>query len=160
MLWVCYVLAISPTLDLKKEAKNLEKKALQNQKIRREIDALTLQKKQYEQVLKTYPVQKLNSLQNILLETIHTYGKNHGLKIVSFHEPHSFVSQSTLFTTYAFEIKGSYVAMVKLIHHLEQKRLFGKVFSCHIEKKKNYRTNKSFLVGKLYIQHAQRTKNS
>ena len=159
-LWVCYILAISPTLALKKEAKFLEKNHLQNQETLLELNRLILQKKQYEQILKTYPVYKTSSLQNNLLETIHTFGKKQQLKIVSFHQPHSAVFKNTLFTTYSFEVKGSYQSMVKLIQHLEEKRLFGTVFSCRFEKKKNYRTNKSFLVCTLFLQHAEQTEIS
>ena len=58
-LWVCYILAISPTLALKKEAKFLEKKHLQNQETLLELNRFDTSKK----TIRTNP-QDLPCIQN------------------------------------------------------------------------------------------------
>lgn len=151
-LWVCFVLAITPTLELKSQVDVLKKKHFENQQILSNLNSLLLQKKQYDQLLEKHHLSSRTSLQNNLLEVINQFGKENKLSIISFNKPHSFNNKNTRFKTYSFKVRGSYSSILKLIHSLEQKYSFGKISSCSFEKKKNYRTYRSYLDCEIFIQ--------
>ena len=128
-LWVCYAIAISPTIKLKTEVDALKKRHLENEQTLNNLNLLLFQKKQYDQLLDKYNLNSETSLQNNLLEVLNKFGKESKVTIVSFNQPHTFKSKNTKFKTYSFKLKGNFTSILKIIHQLEQEYSFGKITS-------------------------------
>jgi hypothetical protein len=156
LMLLCYSMAIEPTLDLINETKVLNKEKRTNEQGLDQLQYLSQQNKQLKEVLETYSIHNGASVQNNLLEIVNIFGKENNLNIVSFDEPHSFTEQESLLNTYAFQVRGSYTSILKLMYVIEQQYKFGKLVSCSFEKKKNYRTYKSYLDCTIYIQRVER----
>lgn len=151
-LWVCYELALAPTFLLKQENTRLELKQQQYQNTLATITNLKAQNSAYDTLLNTYKISSDISLQSNLLEIVNTYCINNRLTIISFDKAHRFEENKNLLNTYSFKVRGSYTSILKLIYNLEQKNKFGKVSSVFFEKKKNYRTYRSYLNCEVYLQ--------
>ncbi len=144
ILIFCYKLAISNTLVLKKEYKDLKQEALLLKNTPKQLSLLKQKQTYYDSLLNKYQIEG-GSIQNNLLKTINTFCSNNNLKVVGFLEPHISKTNDLTIKTYRFTIEGDYNAILKLIHHLEQQTKFGEIINLHFEKKKNFRTGKHYL---------------
>lgn len=151
VLFLCYLLAFSKTFSLKKEYNHLKKEELLFKNTPKQLSLLMQKQKYYDSLLNKYQVNG-GSIQNNLLKTINTIAGNTNLKVVRFLEPHSFESNDLIVKTYQFTVEGDYNNILKLIYHLEQKTKFGEIVNFNFEKKKNYRTNKSYLQASILLK--------
>lgn len=150
-LYLCYYLAISNTLVLKKEYNDLKKEELLFKNTPKQLSLLKQKEKHYDSILNKYQIQD-GSIQNNLLKTINITANLNSLKLVSFLEPHISNTNDLTIKTYQFIIEGSYNSILKLIHHLEQKTKFGEIINLHFEKKKNFRTGKHYLQASVLLK--------
>lgn len=144
LLFVCYQMAISKTVDLVQESKSLEIQELLFKNTPKELSILKQKQKYYDSLFNKYQLNG-SSIQNNLLKTINASAEENNIKIVSFLEPHIELKNKLTIKTYQFVIEGHYNDMIQLIYQLEQKSKFGEIINLHFEKKKNFRTGKSFL---------------
>ncbi|MCF2875145.1 MULTISPECIES: hypothetical protein [unclassified Tenacibaculum] len=150
-LFIVYKLAIKNTLELKSEYSELlkEKQLLDNATA--EINYLNKKKRHLDAFLKENKISVNSSFQQILLQKITQFSLEDKVEIKAFNKPHIQKNNSTVLETYSFEIKGSYMKILKLINYIEKSNL-GELFSVSFEKKKNYRTRKEFLTAKIYLR--------
>lgn len=94
--------------------------------------------------------------QELLLTLISGYCKKNGLTLNEFPEPHHFQQKNLVIETYPVVIKGSFVPMLKLLHHIELNKSYGRVVSARFVKKKDNETQKMHLFMTLYIQHVKK----
>lgn len=144
LIVLCYQLAISKTITLKKEFNTLKQQEILFKNTPKQISLLKQKQKYYDSLLNKYQI-KGSSLQNNLLKTINAYAGANNIKVVSFLEPHSIRKDELKINTYQFTFEGNYNNILKLIHKLEQDTKFGEIINLHFEKKKNFRTGKHFL---------------
>ncbi|WP_298507507.1 hypothetical protein [uncultured Kordia sp.] len=151
LLFLCYKFAIANTFTLKSE----HSKLIQEQKIfentPKQIALLKKKEQYYDSLLTKYKIGG-TSLQNNLLNVVTSFSKAHNLKVIDFLEPHVYAEQSLTINTYSFTVEGHFNNILQLIYTLEQRTKYGEVISVWYEKKKNYRTGKSYLQAKIVLQ--------
>lgn len=151
LLFVCYKMAISKTVDLVNESKSLEIQELLFKNTPKELSILKQKQKYYDSLFNKYQLNG-SSIQNNLLKTINTSAEENKIKIVSFLEPHIELKNELTIKTYQFVIEGHYNDMLQLVFQLEQKSKFGEIINLHFEKKMNFRTGKSFLEASVLLK--------
>lgn len=152
ILIVCYQLAISKTISVKKEYNALKQESLLFKDTSKQVSLLKQKQDYYNGILAKYQLDG-SSIQNNLLKTINTFAEQNDLKVVSFLEPHVINKNDMKINTYQFTLEGDYNPIIKLIHSLEQDTKFGEIINLHFEKKTNFR------IGKDYLQAAILLKN-
>ncbi|MFK7750499.1 MAG: hypothetical protein AB8B65_19060 [Kordia sp.] len=148
---MCYKFAIANTFALKSEHTKLVKEQKIFQNTPKQIALLKKKEQYYDSLLTKYKIGG-TSLQNNLLNTVTSFSKKHDLKVVDFLEPHVFSEKSLIINTYSFTVEGHFNNILQLIYTLEQRTKYGEVISVSYEKKKNYRTGKSYLQAKVVLQ--------
>jgi hypothetical protein len=151
VLWLCYQLAFSKTLEQKAQYQQLQQQELVSQNAPKQLALYKQQEQYYDSLLTKYQIDG-PSLQNNLLKAINSYADTNHLKVISFLEPHRFKTNNLMVNTYEFTIEGTYNNITGLIYQLEQKTKFGEVAHLHFEKKKNYRTGKQYLQARVLLR--------
>ncbi len=151
-LFICYQLAFSKTLELKKQKEKLLQEEAIFKNIPKQFSLLKQKEHYYDSILTKYQL-KESSLQNNLLKTLNQYAEENNLDITSFIEPHQYEQDNLITKSYSFTIEGDYNSIVKLIHHLEQKTRFGEIINLHLEKKKNFKKNSTYLQAEVLIRN-------
>ncbi|WP_034045103.1 hypothetical protein [Wocania ichthyoenteri] len=151
ILTLCYQLAISKTIALKKDYNSLIQEEELFKNTPKQLSLLMQKQKYYNSLLSKYQI-KGGSIQNNLLKTVNTYADSNKLRVVSFLEPHISISHDLTIKTYQFTIEGNYNSILKLIHLLEQQTKFGEIINLHFEKKKNFKTNTYYLQAYILLK--------
>lgn len=148
---LCYNLAFSKTLQLKKGYDELTEEEGFYKDAQKNLSILKQKERHYDSLLTKH---KLNggSIQNTLLKTINAFADENNLKVVSFLKPHIITSQDLIIKSYQFSLEGDYNAMINLIYKLEQETKFGEIINVHFEKKKNFRTGKDYLQAQVILK--------
>ena len=149
---LAYKLSISKTFALQKDYKTLSHEAIISKNIPSQLAVLKQKEVYYDSLLTKYQINGI-SLQNSILKTINSYADKNNIKVVSFVEPHSIQQNDLMVKTYQFTLEGDYNSIVKLIYHIEQKTKFGEIINLHFEKKKNHRTQKSYLHASVLLKN-------
>ncbi|WP_299363521.1 hypothetical protein [Winogradskyella sp.] len=150
-LYTCYQLAIGKTLEQKSQYNTLSKEVLLSKNAPKQLSMLRQKEVYYDSLLTKYQLDG-SSIQNNLLKVINSYAENNNLKVVSFLEPHSITKNDLTVKTYDFTLQGQYNAINQLIYQLEQNTKFGEIVNLHFEKKKNFRTGKSYLQARVLLK--------
>jgi len=153
VLFIAYQYGFSKTFRISKEVTKLENQKQAYQSAPAQLAALANKEKQLNEILQKNNVEG-NSLQNNILKTLNTLSTSSGFTIVAFEEPHTFVdktSQKTT-TTYNFKLQGDYKSLLHVIYSLEQKYSFGNVIQLDFQKKKYFRTRKTYLQCNVLLQ--------
>lgn len=149
---LCYQLAISKTVALKKEFKTLKHQEFLFKNTPKQISLLKQKQKYYNGLLDKYQIHG-SSLQNNLLKTINAFADSTNIKISTFLKPHVIYNNELKVNTYQFTLEGNYNAILKLIHQLEQNTKFGEIINLHFEKKKNFRSGKYYLQAHILLKN-------
>ena len=151
MALLCYRFSIRNTLEIRSRYMELSQASHQLQDTPRWYTELKLKEHYYDSL-----IQGMNlgdtSLQNNLLQVLNRESQKNDLKIVDFSPPHIFTGETNSLYTYSFGLDGGYRGMIKTLYSLEQKGNFGEIVHAGFEKKKNYRTNRDYLVVNVLIQ--------
>lgn len=151
ILFICYQMAISRTLEQKQQYSKLSKEELLSKNAPKQLSLLKVKEKHYDSLLTKYQLDE-SSIQNNLLKVITKFAEINDLKIVSFFEPHVITKNDLTISTYMFSVEGNYNNINQLIYLLEQQTKFGEIINLHFEKKKNYRTGKFYLQAKVLLK--------
>ncbi len=151
VLFLSFKLAISKTINLKKEYHTLKHEELLLKNTPKQLSLLKQKQKYYDSILNKYQI-KGSSIQNNLLKAINALANSNELKVVHFLEPHITKNNDLSIKTYQFTIEGDYNNILKLIYHLEQQTKFGEVINLSFEKKKNFRTRKYYLQAHILLK--------
>jgi hypothetical protein len=150
-LVLCHKLAFSKTLDYKRQYAELSQQEQLFANTPHQLSVLKQKQRYFDSILSAYQL-KGSSLQNGLLSTINTFANDNGLKVIGFLEPHTFMDNDLTVKTYQITLEGDYNAMLDLIFRLEQRTKFGEIINLHFEKKKDFRTGKSFLQAHILLR--------
>ncbi len=153
MLFFAYRFGFSKTFAISSEVTKLENQKQAYHSASAQLAALTNKEKQLDEILQKNNVEG-SSLQNNILKTLNTLSNESGFTIVTFEEPHIFTDEATqkTTTTYNFTIQGDYKSLINVVYSLEQKYSFGNVILVDFEKKKNFRTRKTYLQCNVLLQ--------
>lgn len=150
-LIVCYFLAISTTLDHRKEYIKLANEEATIANLHKELFYIKSKQKYFDSILSTYEINNF-SMHNSLLETINNIAKKKNLKIYKFNEPHIYEQDKIVVKTYCFSLEGAYNDLIKMIHFLEQNANYGEIIHLNFEKKKNFKSGKFYLRLNVMLQ--------
>ncbi|MEM8927831.1 MAG: hypothetical protein AAGC45_06475 [Bacteroidota bacterium] len=104
-------------------------------------------------------LQQLNmedsTVQSTLLKFLNQQGELNAIKVIAFNAPHSFKEGNKTIETYIFDLEGNYTDLLKTINALENSGSFGAVVHLQIEKLKNYRSNKTYLQARVFLEQTK-----
>lgn len=154
VIFLCYQLAISNTLQLKNEYKNLQVEQAMLENAPEKLALLVKKQVHYDSILN-----KMNlgntSIENNLLRVINIEAEKNKLKLIDFNDPHTLALNGNQLNTFDFVLEGGFTGLLKTIYTLEQESNFGEVVHLHFEKKKNYRSNKNYLEARVFVQNIE-----
>lgn len=150
-LLFCYKLAISKTINLKKDYADLIFQETLFKNAPRELSVLQQKRDYYDSILQKNQLGN-GSIQKSLLKTINNISDSTDIQILEFSEPHTIIKNDLRINTYQFTLEGDYFSLINLIFKLEQGTKFGEISHLHFEKKLNYRTGKYYLTAKVLIR--------
>lgn len=150
-LLLCYNLAVSETIQLKKEFNRLKKEKELYSNLPIQLSHLNLKQKHYDSILASNQL-KGSSIQNSLLRTVNSIAKKNDIIVTSFMEPHRITKNDLSVITYNFTLEGDYNAILKLVHILEMESKFGEIINLHFEKKKNFRSGRNYLQATVLLK--------
>jgi len=150
-LFICYKLAITKTIIQKQEYNKLKKQQILFKNAPQQLSLLKSKEVYFDSILNKHQLSG-SSIQNNLLKTINIFATANSIKVVSFLEPHVTIKEDLTIKTHQFILEGKYNDINQLIHQLEQKTKFGEVINLQFEKKKNYRTGKSYLQASILLK--------
>lgn len=150
-VYICYQLAISKTLDQKAQHDRLSKEVMLSKNAPKQLLLLNKKAVYYDSILSKHHLAG-TSIQNNLLKFINSNAEAHNLKVVSFLEPHVINQNELVIKTYDFTVEGDYNNINQLIYQLEQRTKYGEIINLHFEKKKNFRTGKSYLQARVLLK--------
>ncbi|MHA7057060.1 hypothetical protein ACWGOQ_0007565 [Aquimarina sp. M1] len=153
VLYVAYQFGFAKTFAIHNKMVALQSQKEAYQSAPAQLAALTNKERQLDEILKKNNVEG-NSLQNSILKVLNTLSGDSKYKIITFEEPHTYYDETSkeTTTTYNFTLQGDYKSLIQVVYALEQKYSFGNVIHVNFEKKKNFRTGKSFLQCSLLLQ--------
>lgn len=151
MCFLIYNFSIKKTAQVRKQYLELinEKAILDN--ATQKGNYLVQKNKYLDSLLSSNNLSLSNTFQQILFQKITQFSEDKELDIIEFNEPHVLKQKSTNTETYSFELKGDFNNILKLINHIERHQL-GELISVNYQKKKNYRTNRSYLTAKIFLR--------
>lgn len=148
---LCFNLAISNTIELKREYEKLSKEVLFFNNVSEELALLNQKKKYSDSILLEMNLEN-TSMENNLLRIINIEAIKNNLDVIDFNNPHIFIDKSGEIDTHIFTLQGSFSSIIKSIYQLEQHGNFGEINHIDFIKKKNYKTNKDYLIATIFIQ--------
>jgi hypothetical protein len=95
------------------------------------------------------------SIQNNLIRIINQEAKKNKVKVMDFNQPHLFQIGETNEYTYSFDLSGNFVDILKVANEIELKGNFGEIIHFNFEKKKDYKTSKSYLTTTILMQQVK-----
>ncbi|WP_420603234.1 hypothetical protein [Flagellimonas sp.] len=151
---LCYKLAVSKTLALRKEYQRLSQEEQLFRAVPQQLSLLSKKENHLDSLLQHLNLNN-TSLENDLLRTVNREVEKNDLKVIDFNPPHVSEINGTLTNTYNFTIRGPFTSLIKLIHTLEQQSSFGQIAHVDFRKQKNYRTRKNYLEATIFIQRLE-----
>lgn len=153
LLLIAYQYAFSKTFATYNQVKKLRDQKELYDSAPAQLAALANKEKQLNDILQKNNVEG-NSMQNNILKSLNSLSNESKFKIIAFEEPHIFLdetnNQKTI--TYNFTLQGDYQSLINTLYRLEQKYSYGNVVQVRFEKKKNFRTNATFLDCSILLQ--------
>lgn len=151
MLFLSYQLALKKTLLVYKNySENLAKKE-QVSNVPKQLAMLTQKERAIDEQLKKLNVEE-SSLQSNLLKTLNRESELNNVKIIDFNAPHHFKNERKEIETFIFDLEGSYIDVLKTINSIENNGSLGSITHFKMEKLKNYRTKKTYLQAKVFLE--------
>lgn len=156
LFWLSYRFSFSKAVNTKNKYHQLKLDEALFKNIPDKIFKLNQENVYLDSLLTKHQISSESSFQNNLLQNISFFAKENDLQIISFNEPHLFSKDGGTLNTYSFSIKGNYTSINKLIYNLEQKNKFGRILSVKFEKKRNFRTNRRFLICEILLRRIEK----
>lgn len=150
-LLLCYKLAISNTLTLRKEYLSLKKEEQLFNNIPQQLALLSKKEMYLDSALQKLDLNN-SAMENNLLRVVNKEAAKNNLKVIDFNAPHTSAEGNNNVMTYIFTLEGSYTSILKIIHDLENKRNFGNVAHLSLEKKKDYRRRRTYLQVLVFLE--------
>ncbi|WP_190808386.1 hypothetical protein [Flagellimonas sp. S3867] len=150
-LLLCYKLAISNTLALKREYGALTKEEGLYKNIPQQLSLLSKKEAYLDTVLQDLNINN-TSMENNLLRIINQEVSKNQLSLIDYNPAHISKQNETNFITYNFTLRGSFPSILKAIYSIEKHSGFGEIIHVDFTKEKNYKTRRNFLEASIYIQ--------
>lgn len=153
-LFLCYGLAVSKTIALKKEYSVLSTQTKSLQDVPRQKAVLSLRMKHYDSILSTMNLEN-TSIENNLLRIINIEAQQNNLKVLDFNDSHTFVEETKTLNTFDLTLQGDFTNLLKTIYTLEAENSFGEIVHLDFQKKRDYRKRKDLLSARIFLQQIE-----
>ncbi len=154
MLLVSYQLAITKTLAAREENAINTERLVAIANLPKQLSALSKKEQQLDLQLQHLNLEDA-SMQNTLLKFLnHQTGKQQ-VKIIDFNAPHSIQTEQHTIETYIFDLEGGYTPILNVLNALENNGGFGAIVHVAFEKKTAYRSKKTYLQAKVFLEQAR-----
>lgn len=150
-LLLCYKLAISNTLELRKEYLSLKEEEQLFKNIPQQLALLSKKEVYLDSTLQKLDLNN-TAMENNLLRVVNKEAAKNNIKVIDFNAPHTSTEDNNRVMTYIFTIEGSYASILRVIHDLESKRNFGSIAHLSLEKKKDYRSKRVYLQALIFLE--------
>ena len=77
------------------------------------------------------------------------------VKIINFNAPHKIEDGKNAIETYIFNLEGSFTNILKTLNALENNGGFGAITHVGFEKKKDYRTKRTYLQAEVFLEQVK-----
>jgi hypothetical protein len=151
MLFVSYKLSIQKTIQASKEYQtNFDKKELLKN-IPNQLSLLSAKEQHLDKQLSLLNVDN-SSMQNSLLKFLNREAGENKVKIIEFNSPHVVHKDENISETQIFTLEGGYSNILNVIHAIENKGNFGAISHMEMEKKKDYRSKRTYLQASVFLE--------
>ncbi|TAI48477.1 hypothetical protein [Flagellimonas allohymeniacidonis] len=148
---ICYNFAISNTIDLYGQHKELSKNESQILNLNQRLAALSSREAQVDSILKSFSLNH-NQTENNLISIFDGLKNENQVFVMDFNPPHTVdLDQGTL-VTYEITLEGDFSGLLRTIFELEYNHHIGRIAHVHLQKIKDRRTRKSKLQSTLYLE--------
>jgi len=152
--FLSYQLAISNTLNLRKEYLVLSQDQRLNSNVEGRTNSLMQREVYLDSVLSSLNLGS-GSTQNSLLDFMSRNEEKNKIKVIDFNPAHSVQQTSGTLITYDIRLQGSFLGILKTLHELETNSGFGSLSHVYFVKSRNLRTKRSYLEANLLIEEYQ-----
>ena len=154
MLFLSYQLALKNTF--KAYANFLENKANREMvgNIPKKMALLSQKEHLLDKQLDELNIEDI-SIQNNLLKYLSSEAEKYQVKIIDFNSPHLINTQGGQKETFIFDLEGGYSSLLQTINALENNGSFGAVSHLHFEKMKDYRSKRTYLRTKIFLEQVK-----
>jgi len=144
--------SISKSIDLVKMTNELEQKIQRDNIASSELARMKAQDKELSLYLGTADI--LNEdVKNNVLNAVLDYCENRKMEIIQMPESHIYEEEKHKIVTNRIKVKGAFIDLMKLNHHLEQEFADAKVSGINFELEKNKLNRKNELYAEIYLQN-------
>jgi len=151
VLYLSYVLAISKTVETKREFLALQQEEQQFNNLSQQLFLLRKKEHYLDSTLQSLNLGN-TSMENNLLRRVNQEAEKHQLKVMDFNPPHVYNDNGTVYKTFHLVLRGTFLDILKAIQAIEQQGSFGEVAHIEFTKQKNYRTSQNYLEATIFIQ--------
>ncbi len=144
-----YFLAISNTVELSIEVRQLNNQMARLSDAPLQIQILKQRLKEIEDRIGTHSG---NISQEVIFQKLSIYCKENKLTIREFPLPHELSTDDYSVETYLLEVDGTYTKLLKMVYYLEQETYLGKVSGLHFLLKKDKRSREEYLSLTIFLQ--------
>lgn len=155
---ILYNMAISDTLTIAFENKQLENQVIENIDAPKEIQSIKQKLAKIEQLVGNKNQEEIN-VHQLLLESIAQYNQRKALILQDFPQPYVHTNNGYVIKTAKVTVQGDFINLLKLVHFLEQNYNIGKVVAVDFEATKPLHTKKRELHSTIYIQDIKAIKD-
>jgi len=150
-LFICYQLAIKKTFKTYGDYADNRLKMEELRNVPQQLEQLNQKERVLNQQLLEFNVEDI-SVQSNLLKYLNQETEKNKVKIIDFNSPHLFTDDNGEVETYIFDLQGRYTDMLKVLNALENQGSFGGIVHVNMEKKRNYRTKKTYLQASVFLE--------
>lgn len=154
MVLVSYQLAIKNTVQTYRAYKEHQKEKELVANIPKQLALLTQKERVLNKKLQEQNVEG-SSVQSNLLKFLNRQAQLNSVKVIAFNAPHSVTEETKILETYIFDLEGNYTDILKTINALENNGSFGAVVHLQIEKLQNYRSKRTYLQAKIFLEQVR-----
>jgi len=157
---LAYRYSISKTLTLKKQVSLLRESIKNSDEKRQKIRILKLKNQHLDSIIENNNL-KFSSVQNQLLTVLNKNSDSLNFKIISFKEPHVFISDNEeKFTSFRFKLEGNYKAFEKILFIIENNYSLGSLVHTSFNIDQDNRTKQKKLQVQAIISYINKETSS
>lgn len=157
-LMIVYNVSISDTVELSSENNSIELQITNSHDAPEQIKEMKQRIGMMEQLIGT-KVEGNIDMHQLLLDMVTQYCQKNQLILKEFPLPFETEKNGYLTKTAKVVVEGDFIALLKLVYHIEQKYKVGKIASVDFKAEKELKTRKRKLQTTLYIQHIKSKEN-
>lgn len=142
---IIYRYTISKTITLRYKVTELNELFSDSEQRQLNISKLRNENYYLDSIISSNNV-KFSSVQNQLLGILNQNSKRLNFKIISFKEPHEFVTEDKKkITSFSFKLEGNYKSLERILFIIENDYSLGRIVHTAFEIDENYQSNQKKL---------------